>query len=47
VPDDVAIPQEFVDLLANPDLLAIVEKGEAADTSTLIRRRSFGKHFRQ
>ena len=41
------MPQAFADLFANPELLAIVEKGEAADPSTLIRRKSFGKHFRQ
>jgi hypothetical protein len=39
--------EEFADLFANPELLAIVEKGEAADPSTLVRGRSFGKHFRQ
>lgn len=41
------MPQAFADLFSNPELLAIVEKGEAVDPSTLIRRKSFGKHFRQ
>lgn len=41
------MPQEFADLFANPDLLAQVERGGAADRSTLVRRLSFGKHVRQ
>lgn len=41
------MPQEFADLFANPELLAQVERGEAAERSTLVRRPSFGKHFRQ
>lgn len=41
------LTEEFVDLFANPELLAQVERGEAADRSSLIRRPSFGKHFRQ
>jgi hypothetical protein len=41
------MPQAFADLMANPELLAQVERGEAADRSSLIRRPSFGKHFRQ
>lgn len=41
------MPQAFADLFGNPELLALVEKGEAADPSTLIHRKSFGKHFRQ
>ena len=45
--DPEVVPQEFVDLLANSKLLAELERGEAADPATLIRRESFGKHFRQ
>ena len=41
------MPQAFADLRANPELMAQVERGEAADRSSLIRRPSFGKHFRQ
>ncbi len=41
------MPQEFADLFANPELLAQVERGEAAERSTLVRRPFFGKRFRQ
>jgi hypothetical protein len=41
------MPKEFADLFANPELLAQVDRGEAADRSSLVRRPSFGKHFGQ
>jgi hypothetical protein len=44
-PEEMA--KEFADLFANPELLAQVDRGEAADRSSLIRRPSFAKHFRQ
>ncbi len=41
------MPQAFADLFANPELLAIVEKGSKADPATLIRGRSLGKQPNQ
>jgi hypothetical protein len=37
------MPQAFADLMANPDLMAQVERGESAERSSLIRGRTFAE----